>query len=409
MDVQSQPVPAHIARDRVIDFDIYNPPGARGDFHGAWKALQDRGLPDLLWTPRNGGHWIATRNALLHEVLGDHERFANTASILPKSAYGDLGLLPVTIDPPAHRPFRLLLNAGFSPRVIRAAEPGIRATARELIEAMRPAGAGDFIAGYSTQFPVRVFLRMADLPVADAPMLKHWSDQMLRPDPATDWGEDVSGWRHGIRRFREYLEPYVVERRGSDRQDLLSHIINGDIEGRPVSHDEAMQLTVQVVLAGLDTVVNFLGFAMLHLARNPAHREALVADRGLIPAAVEELLRRFAIVTMAREVRCDMELDGAQLRAGDMIATPTMLGGIDDRANRCPMDVDFQRSHPEHATFGNGPHKCPGAFLARTEIQVTLEEWLEHIPEFTLAPGHDVRFSPGGVAVVDALPLVWPV
>lgn len=401
--------PAHVPQERVVDFDIYHPPGAKDDFHGAWKALQDRGLADLVWTPHQGGHWIATRNAMLHEILGDHERFANTASILPKSAYGDIGLLPVTLDPPAHRPFRLLLNAGFSPRVIRSAEPGIRALAGELIDAMRPAGKGDFISGYSTQFPVLVFLRMADLPIADAPMLKHWSDQMLRPDPAADWGEDVSGWRHGIRRFREYLEPHVLERRGSDRQDLLSHIINGDIDGRPVSHDEALQLTVQVVLAGLDTVVNFLGFAMLHLAQHPEQQAYLVANPAIMPSAVEELLRRYAIVTMAREVRQDTVLDGVELKAGDMIATPTMLGGIDDRANRCPMSVEFDRANPEHATFGNGPHKCPGAFLARTEIQITLEEWLSRIPTFAVAPGHKVRFSPGGVAVVDELPLVWPV
>lgn len=399
--------PAHIPAERVVDFDIYAPPGAREDFHAAWKALQDRDLPDLIWTPRQGGHWIATRNRMLHEILGDHERFANTASILPKSAYGDLGLLPVTIDPPEHRPFRILLNSGFSPRTIRRAEPGIRAIAIELIEAMRPAGQGDFIAGYSTQFPVRVFLRMADLPVQDAPMLKHWSDQMLRPDPATDWGEDISGWRRGIRLFREYLEPYVLERRGSDREDLLTHIINGDIDGRPISHDEAMQMTVQVVLAGLDTVVNFLGFAMLHLARHPEQQAELVADPTLIPAAVEEMLRRFPIVTMAREVRHDMVYDGVQLKKGEMIATPTILGGIDERANRCPMDVDFHRTSREHATFGNGPHKCPGAFLARAEIQITLEEWLARIPAFGVAPGHEVRFSPGGVAVVDALPLVW--
>ncbi len=161
------------------------------------------------------------------------------------------------------------------------------------------------------------------------------------------------------------------------------------------------------MLAGLDTVVNFLGFAMMHMARSPDQRRELVAQPELIPEAVEELLRRFPIVTMAREVVGDFEYRGVFLKKGDMIATPTPLGGIDDQANACPMDVDFHRQTREHVTFGNGSHRCPGAFLARAEIRITLEEWLRRIPEFEIEPGHPISFTPGGVAVVDALPLLW--
>jgi cytochrome P450 len=401
--------PDHVPAARVVDFDIYNPPGGEEDFHSAWKSLQDRGLPDLLWTPHNGGHWIATRNQMLNEVLGDFKRFASTASILPKSAYGDMGLIPVTLDPPAHRPFRMKLSSSLAQTTVRDVEPSIRVIANELIDGIEGAGHCDFITQYSTQFPVRVFMKMADLPIADAPMLKSWTDHMLRPVPDADWGEDVSGWRRGIRLFSEYLQPYINERRDSDRSDLLTRVLTGDIEGRPLTHEETLQMTVLIVLAGLDTVVNFLGFAMLHLSRSPEQCAELVADPALIPSAVEELLRRFPIVTMAREVKHDMEYDGVFLMQGDMIATPTPLGGLDERDNGCPMDVDFHRRSRQHATFGNGPHICPGSFLARTEIRITLEEWLKRIPEFSLAPDHQVSFAPGGVAGVNALPLVWNV
>jgi camphor 5-monooxygenase len=399
--------PEHVPQDRIIEFDIYNPPNAQKDFHSSWKALQVDDIPELVWSAHNGGHWIATRNHVLNEILGDYQHFANTASILPKSAYGDLGLLPVTLDPPEHRPYRILLNSSLAPNTIKEAESGIRNIAVQLIESFRDDGHCDFITQFSTLFPVRVFLNMADLPLADAPLMKGWSDQMLRPEPNTDWGEDQSGWRRGIRLFREYLEPLVVDRMGSGRTDILTQIVSGEINGRPVNLEEALQLTVLVVLAGLDTVVNFLGFAMLHLARAPEQRRELVADPGLIPEAVEEFLRRFPIVTMAREVVDDYEYCGVLLKKGDMIATPTPLGGIDDQANACPMNVDFHRQSREHVSFGNGPHRCPGAFLARSEIRITLEEWLHRIPEFEIEPGHQVTFTAGGVAVVNALPLVW--
>jgi cytochrome P450 len=104
-----------------------------------------------------------------------------------------------------------------------------------------------------------------------------------------------------------------------------------------------------------------------------------------------------------------MEFAGVSLKQGDMISTPTPLAGIDERANECPMKVDFHRGNGQHATFGNGPHVCPGANLARNEVRITLEEWLKRIPEFQVAPGQSVQFTGGIAGTVDALPLVWDV
>lgn len=124
---------------------------------------------------------------------------------------------------------------------------------------------------------------------------------------------------------------------------------------------------------------------------------------------MEELLRRFPLVSLAREVRNDIEYDGVLLKKGDMVAIPTPLAGTDERLNPRPLEVDFQRDTSQHVTFGNGPHLCPGAQLARTEVRITLEQWLARIPEFSIAPDAKVRFRGGLVGVVDALPLVWEV
>jgi cytochrome P450 len=401
--------PTHVPPDRVVDFNIYAPAGATSDYHGAWKALQSADVPDLIWTPRNGGHWIATRNRVISEVMADYGHFANTTQVVPKEAGGEYTLLPTTLDPPAHRPYRTLLNSSLAPKVVRELEGRIREISRELIGAVQQAGRCDFIKDYAELFPVRIFFSMVALPVADAPMLKRWSDQMLRPPPGVDWGGDRTGFARGIRLFGEYLEPHVDARMGGSGEDMLTRLVNGQIDGRALTRDEALQLTSQILIAGLDTVVNFLGFAMLHLARHEAHRRELAADPSLIPDAVEELLRRYPIVVIPREVVRDMEFHGVLLKQGELVATPTPLGGIDDHDNERPMEVDFHRTGGEHVTFGNGPHRCPGANLARTEVRITLEEWFAHIPEFEIEPGSAISFTPGGVAVVDALPLVWDV
>lgn len=392
--------PPHVPADHVVDWDMYDPPRVKSGFHEAWKQLQSPGVPDMVWTPRNGGHWIATRGDLIAQVLGDHERFSSRIIIVPKADGEHHRMIPTTIDPPEHRPWRMLLNDNLSPRAIRKVEPDIRAIAVELIEKVRGDGGCDFIATYASILPIRIFLKMVDLPAADAPRLKWLSDQITRPDGSISFQETVA-------EFHAYLGAVVDARLGTDRGDMLARMINGRVEGRPLTRYEALQLCSQVLIAGLDTVVNFLGFAMLHLATHSGQRDQLVARPGLIPAAVNELFRRYPLVTIGREARRDIEFGGVTVKAGEMVMAPTPLHGMDERANARPLEVDLERRGAEHSTFGNGEHRCPGAHLARTELVISLEEWLARVPDFRLAPAAKVTFSGGIVGCVDSLPLLW--
>lgn len=392
--------PAHVPAQNVFDIDMYDPPEVKHGFHEAWKALQAPGVPDMVWTPRNGGHWIATRGKLVSHVLNDHACFSSRIIIVPKADGEHHRMIPTTIDPPQHRPWRLLLNSSLSPKAVREIEAGIRAVAVELIEDVRAEGDCDFISAYANVFPIRIFLRIVDLPDGDTPKLKWLTDQITRPDGSISFADTVA-------RFHDYLGGVIDARAGRDGQDMFSRMINGLVDGRSLTRHEALQLCSQVLIAGLDTVVNFLGFAMLHLASHPDQRDRLAADPTMIPAAVEELFRRYPIVTIGREVRGDMEFGGVSLKAGEMVITPTALHGMDERANERSLDVDFDRGTREHSTFGVGNHKCPGAHLARTEVRITIEEWLARVPDFALAPAAGISFSGGIVGCVDALPLVW--
>jgi cytochrome P450 len=191
------------------------------------------------------------------------------------------------------------------------------------------------------------------------------------------------------------------------RDDVLSRIVTGEVDGVRLTREQCLAIAPQILIAGLDTVVNFLSFAMLFLARSPGHRRELLDHPQRITAAVEELLRRFPLVVAARVIARDTEIGGVTLREGDMIVLPTLLHGLDERSNPDPLRVDFMRIGVEHSTFGRGPHHCPGSFLARAEVRITIETWLRRIPQFELAPRTEIRYRGGVVPAISALPLVW--
>lgn len=393
--------PDHVPAERVVDFDTYSPTDIETGFHEAWDRLQ-QGTPfDLVWTPRNEGHWIATRGTAITQVLSDSAHFSNRIIWLPKSVGEQHRMLPSTMDAPDHQHYRRLLNSGLSPRAVRGMEGMIRDTAAGLIAAFADKGRCDFIAQYAEVLPVRMFMEVVDLPQADGEKLKYWSDRIVHLDESMSY-EDAK------QHFFDYLEPYIDARLGGDGTDMLSSMINGQVHGRPLQKDEMLNISMQLLLAGLDTVVNFLGFTFLFLAKHPDHRRRLREDPASIPAALEELFRQLPIVSVAREVKGDMDFVGVRLKKGDIVLAPTSLVGRDETLNACPHAVDFDRASIVHATFGKGNHVCPGAQLARTEMRITIEEWLKAIPDFALAPGCEIAFQGGVVGTMDRLELVWP-
>lgn len=395
----TEPVPPHVPADRVFDIDIYALPGQREDYHQAWRTLQES-APELVWTPRNEGHWIALRGQVLAEVQSDPARFSSRNILIPKSI-GELhGLIPTTIDPPAHRPYRLLLNGTLAPNAIRRMHASIRAVAIELIDNFRSAGHCNFTADYARIFPIRIFMALVDLPIEHAPMIRRWAESMTRPAPEMPFEVAKQA-------FFDYLDPVIHARRAAPGDDFISRMVNEAVDGRVVDHAEALSLATQVLIAGVDTVVNILGFIMLFMARSPSHRRQLIDDPSLLPHAAHELFRRFGLVTIARTVVDDMEYRGVLLKQGEMVAIPTVVHGIDAQANSDPMEVYFHRARARHSAFGSGPHMCPGQELARAEVTITLEEWLKRIPDFHVADDSDTRASGGIVGSIDRLCLAW--
>ena len=397
----NEDVPEHVPEHLIRDFNIYIPPGLDEDFHQAWATLlqEDDSCP-LVWTQANEGHWLPTRSSIIEEILTDYTRFSSRSIIIPKSHSADHGLLPTTIDPPEHHFYRKTLNHIMAPASVNAMGDDIRGIVTSLIDGFVEKGECNFTRDFADILPIRVFLSMMDLPEDDIPQTKYWTDQLIRPDGSITFAD-------ALQNLKDYIAPYVDQRMGKDGTDMLSRMINTETNGRRLTREEAIKLSIQVFIAGVDTVVNLLGFVFLFMARNPSHRSQISQGKVTVSNAVEEILRRFPIVTVAREVTEDMTFHGVQLKAGDMIAAPTPLAGMDNSFTPNAVDVEFDRKQGNSLTFGRGAHTCPGKNLARVELRIALEEWLKRIPDFEVDKSSPISFSSGIVGVVNELKLRW--
>ena len=403
-DTRPQNVPA----DRVHDIDMYALADIAEGFHEAWSKACPPGTPDLIWTPRTGGHWIATNGETIREIYSDPVRFSSEVIFLPKEAGEAYAMVPTRMDPPEHTPYRMALTKGLGAPQVRAVEEQVRSIAVELIDGFAADGHCDFAADYADIFPVKVFMTMADLPMADVPALSKFAAAMTRPEGSTPQ-EQAANLDAANQGFFDYLRPIIAERRGSDRTDLITMTISNKVDGQQMSEENELGLVALLLLAGLDTVVNFLNFFMIYLARHPETVTELRERPESLRRNAEEMFRRFPVVSEARMVAHDLEYRGVEFKRGDMILMPTSLHGLDPTINDDPWKLDLLRTGGGHSTFGGGPHRCVGLHLARLEVMVTVEEWLKRIPAFTLKEGTNPRYFSGIVAAVQNVQLEWDV
>jgi len=402
-------VPDHIPRDRIYDFDMYEPVGnGELDYYDIWKTLQEPGVPDLVWTPRNEGHWIATRGTTVSEVLKDYGRFSSEIFFIPKSMGAEWDGIPSMLNPPEHTPFRQILNQYLGRDKIMALEGDIRALSIELIEAFVADGHCELTTQLSNVFPIKLFLLLARLPYADADMLIRYVAMMMKPEGDTP-EEMAESLVRGKKALYDYIAPFIAERTANPGDDVISGIAHATVDGRPLTDDEKNRLITIVLLGGLDTVLNFIPICFGHLAQHPEVVAEIHNNIARLPFLAEELFRRFPLVNEGRMVAADIIYDGVPLKAGDMVLAPTTLHGIDERENGCPMDIDFSRKRKSHSTFGAGVHICAGMHLARLEIVILLEEWLKRIRSFRLKPGTRFITRSGIIGSAPALHLEWDV
>lgn len=394
--------PDHVPAELVRDFNFYDIPGSAEDVQAAYAAIQQAN-PDIFWTPYNGGHWVATRGEDIIAMQRDYQHFSHRHIVLPPMPEGTPRQIPLEMDPPEHARYRRPLMQSLMPAIVSELEGKVRDVAVEAIERVLPQGECEFIEDFAKILPIHVFLELVDLPISDKHRLLPIAERSVRGSTAEirlDAQREMGG----------YLMDKILARREHPREDLLSKLVNVNIGDGRISEAEAVSYATLVLFGGLDTVAGMIGFIARFLAMNPGHRRQLVErldDEAFVKHAIEEMIRRHGLANTSRVIAEDFDYKGVSFRAGDRILPANLWVGTDERINENPLVVDFNREKPVHAAFGNGPHACPGAVLARREIRIFLQEWLSRIPDFQIKPGTKPELATGMVNGVLRLDLCW--
>jgi cytochrome P450 len=291
----------------------------------------------------------------------------------------------VNMDAPRHTHYRRLVNLGFTPRMIRRLEPHIRDMTTRIIDAVAARGECDFVTDIAAELPLQVILEMIGVPLEDRHLVFNWSNQMIGfDDPEYQTVPEIG--KVAAAEMFMYAGKLAAERRKNPRDDLVTVLVEGEVEGEKLSEQDFNSFFLLLAVAGNETTRNLISGGMLALVEHPEQRARLLANPALIPSAVEEMLRWVSpVMHFRRTATRDTELRGQQIRAGDKVIIWFASANRDEDAFPHADRFDVGRDPNDHLGFGIGPHFCLGANLARLEIRIMFEELLRRLPDIELA------------------------
>ncbi|MDA8341865.1 MAG: cytochrome P450 [Actinomycetota bacterium] len=396
----------HPVVDWATDFDVLDP-GYVADPFTVWDHLRE--TCPIAHTDRRGSTWMPTRYEDVTAIAHDVERFSSAqisvipvAGPVPDEPVLPYGVPPISADPPLHTWTRRLLLPWFSHRRVDGYEAMTRELCASLVDGFVGAGRADAAAGYAQQIPVRVIAHILGVPGGLADEFTEWVRDVL------EFADDPERRRYGFERLTGYFLTEIDRRRSEPGDDLLSTLLHTEVDGQPVDERLVLGTAALVLIAGVDTTWSAIGSSLWHLATHEDDRRRLVEDPLLMPLAVEELLRAYSPVTMARVVTADVDVGGCPMRAGDRVLMNFPAANRDPSVFERADEVVLDRAVNRHVAFGSGIHRCAGSNLARMELRVALEEWLARIPEFTVEAGAEVTWAGGQVRGPRQLPVVFP-
>ncbi len=389
--------------DWTIDFDVLDPSFA-ADPSPMYAELRER--RPVARTERWGGAWMPTRYQDIVAVAHDTEHFSSRdVGVLPfEGLERQPASPPITSDLPEHTWQRRLILPFFSPRAVDRYEQITRGLCQELMAAITAPGRhhADAAVEYAQQIPPRIIADVIGVPTKDIDTFIGWVRAVLENGPLEPDAR-LAARKEMLTYFYGLLEERKLER----RDDITSFLLDQTVDGEPLRDGHIVGTMTLLLIAGIDTTWSSIGSALLHLATHPADRRRLVAEPELIDSAVEEFLRAYGPVTMARVVSADTKIGDQPVRAGDKVLLAFPAANRDPDHFERADDVVIDRAHNRHVAFGVGIHRCAGSNLARMEMRVAIAEWLAALPEFELDPDGELTFAGGQVRGPRTLPVVY--
>jgi cytochrome P450 len=392
-------IPSHVDPARVREYDIYLDDIFKDDPHLAFVKMRES-LPGVFWAPANGGHWVVLDPKVMDKVLKTPEYFSCTQTSIPAREDAPR-MIPMSLDPPEHLLYRRLMMSYFEPRSIERLEDSVRKRAEVLIAAAKAKGGTEFVEEIAGPLPIKVFMEFAGFPLERYDDFRVLCTNMFAATEAearAAFAQQIVG----------EVAQLIQAKQANPGDDLISSLIAADFQGRKLEMDELVSIGFLLFLAGLDTVTNAMSFGVAHMARNPAFQDELRAAPEKIPAAVDELLRRYTFTHTQRLVMKEIELGGVTMKPGDMIWNMLPLYGLSEEIHHDPLKVDLDREKHTHGAFSVGGHICLGRHLGKMELRVLYEVMLRELPTFRIDESKPAEPVRGGVIMsLHSLWLTW--
>jgi cytochrome P450 len=393
------------AQNWQTDWD-HADPAYNQQAHQIWDEL--RQTCPVAHTDRYGGAWLPVRHEDISAIARDTDHFSSEGAVLankpPREEWISTapigGAPPITSDPPFHADARRLLLPAFSPQVVAEWEPEIRRLCNELIDNLEGLDVVDAAVQYAQNIPVYVIARMLGLPLEDSDYFRDTVHLVLE-----EIGAEFGDRRAGFEKLDAYLAVHVRDHIENPKDDLIGFLLNAKIYDQPLSPEHVVGTIILLMVAGIDTTWSSIGSSIWHLAHHPSDLARMVAEPELLPTAIEELLRAYAPVTMARIVSQDAEIGGCPVKQGDSVLLPFPAANRDPDVFENADTVIIDREVNRHVAFGLGIHRCLGSNLARLELRIAVEVFINRFPKFELADPGAVTWSLGQVRGPRKLPV----
>ena len=404
------PAPAHVPEHVKVDlfWAMGGTPNDLVDPYEPFAWLSSPDTPPLLYNAPSdvvggrAGHggWVVTHYADIERVYTDHEHFSNKGTAEFQALIGEtFRSIPLAVDPPEHAKYRQFLMPWFAPSRLNRMDWQIRELVREMMDPVVHTGEFDMAWDFARVYPVRIFMGLMGFPPGMFEQFLDWEWNILHSGSAEKRMDALRG-------VLAFLRSFMAEMEANPADNLTSHIVNGSIEGRPLTDEEKIGMVWFLWLGGLDTVAATISQMFRRMALQPEIQRQIRDNPVIINQAVEEFLRTQPILGSMRRVKKDFTWHGIELKQGDQIQTLNSAGNFDPSQFPDPRRFDATRKGNRHFTFTAGVHLCLGAPLARREIRVLLDEWFRRVPEFRMKPGASTTVYPGLLSIRN-LPLVW--
>jgi cholest-4-en-3-one 26-monooxygenase len=400
-------MPTTLAVD-LTDLDTF----VRGVPHDQFDLLRREAPIYFHEEQGQAGFWCITRYDDLHTISQQHPVFSSEWGITlhegTEESLAQQRMMMLQMDPPRHTRLRLIVNKGFTPRMISRLHDRVREIARELVDAVAERGECDFVVDVAAELPLQVIAELMGVPQADRHQLFDWSNRMIGSDDPEYAVAAEEAQTAAIEMFA-YANELAVHKRANPSDDIISVLLQAEVDGERLNDIEFDLFFELLAVAGNETTRNLISHGMLALIENPDQRKLLLDDPLLLDSTVEEMLRWASpVMYMRRTARSDFPIRGETIREGDKVALWYIAANHDPDVFEDPHRFDITRHPNEHEAFGGGgPHFCLGSHLAKLEIKVMFEELLARIPEMELA-GEVQRLRSNFINGIKHLPVAFP-